>query len=42
MARSLLSADPNKFDLFSFVPFIHDEDAAVGPVSEVGLEIKQH
>ncbi len=24
MARALLSATPNKFDLFSFVPFIHD------------------
>jgi hypothetical protein len=37
MAKSLLSAFPNKFDLFSFVPFIHDEDAAVQTCYDLGL-----
>ncbi len=39
MARALLSAIPNKFDLFSFVPFIHDddEDAAVQTCFDLGL-----
>jgi hypothetical protein len=29
MAKAMLSAIPNKLDIFSFVLFIHDEDAAV-------------
>jgi hypothetical protein len=37
MARALLSAFPNKFDLFSFVPFIQDEDAAVQTCFDLGL-----
>jgi hypothetical protein len=32
MARALPSANPNKFELFSFVK-IHDEDLAVDEVS---------
>jgi hypothetical protein len=37
MARALLSATPNKFDLFSFAPFILDEDAAVQTCYDLGL-----
>jgi hypothetical protein len=37
MAKSLLSANPNKFDLSSFVPFIHDKDAAVNSCYDLVL-----
>jgi hypothetical protein len=37
MAKALLSAFPNKFDLFSFVPFIQDEVAAVQTCYHLGL-----
>jgi hypothetical protein len=39
MARALLSAIaiPNKYDLFLFVPFTCDEDAAVQTFYDLGL-----
>ncbi len=37
MARALLTANPNKFDIFSFVPFINDEDSAVDTCYDLGL-----
>jgi hypothetical protein len=36
IARALLSAYPNNFDILSFVPFIHDEDAAVNTCYDLG------